>query len=108
MTKKKTSKKQEFCFEDMPILKSKKKASAKHKPSDFFKAHDKVAQALLQSLEDNDAGAFLEILDAYLRVNRTKAARETNLSRTTVQQALSNKGNPTIRTIAKIVHQSVA
>ncbi|NGX48080.1 MAG: hypothetical protein K1000chlam3_01468, partial [Chlamydiae bacterium] len=43
-----------------------------------------------------------------LRVNRTKAARETNLSRTTVQQALSNKGNPTIRTIAKIVHQSIA
>ena len=108
MTKKKTSKKREFCFEDMPILKSKTKASAKHKPSDFFKTHDKVAKALLQSLEDNDAGAFLEILDAYLRVNRTKTARETNLSRTTVQQALSNKGNPTIRTIAKIVHQSVA
>lgn len=92
----------------MPILKSKKNVSAKHKPSDFFKKHDKVAQALLQSLEDNDAGAFLEILDAYLRVNRTKTARETKLSRTTVQQALSNKGNPTIRTIAKIVHQSVA
>jgi len=108
MTKKKTSKKREFCFEDIPILKSKKRASSKHKPSDFFKEHDKVAQALLQSLEDNDAGAFLEILDAYLRVNRTKTARETNLSRTTVQQALSNKGNPTIRTIAKIVHQSVA
>ncbi len=108
MTKKKTSKKQKLCLEDMPILKSKKKASAKHKPSDFFKAHDKVAAALLQSLEDNDAGAFLEILDAYLRVNRTKTAKETNLSRTTVQQALSKKGNPTIRTIAKIVHQSVA
>ena len=92
----------------MPILKSKRKGSAQHKPSDFFKAHDKVAAALLQSLEDNDAGAFLEILDAYLRINRTKTARETNLSRTTVQQALSKKGNPTIRTIAKIVHQSVA
>lgn len=92
----------------MPILKSKKKRAAQHKSSNFFKAHDKVAAALLQSLEDNDAGAFLEILDAYLRVNRTKTARETNLSRTTVQQALSKKGNPTIRTIAKIVHQSVA
>lgn len=92
----------------MPILKNKDKASTKHKPSDFFKEHDKVAQALLQSLEDNDAGAFLEILDAYLKVNRTKIARETNLSRTTVQQAFSSKGNPTIRTIAKIVHQSVA
>ncbi len=72
MTKKKRSKKQKFCFEDMPILKSKKKASAKHKPGEFFKKHDKVAVALLQSLEDNDAEGFLEILDAYLRMNRTK------------------------------------
>lgn len=92
----------------MPILKNKKKGARKHKPSDFFRAHDKVAAALLQSLEDNDAGAFLEILDAYLRVNRTKTAKQANLSRTTVQQALSKRGNPTIRTIAKIVHQAVA
>jgi probable addiction module antidote protein len=109
MTKKKISKKPKFCFEDMPILKSKKKANSKEsKPSDFFKAHDKVAEALLQSLEENDAGAFLEILDAYLRVNRTRTAKETKLSRTTIQQALSKNGNPTIRTIAKIVHQAVA
>jgi probable addiction module antidote protein len=93
----------------MPVMKSKKKAGVtRHKPSAFFKAHDKVAEALLQSLEDNDAGAFLEILDAYLRVNRTKVARATKLSRTTIQQALSKKGNPTIRTIARIVHNSVA
>jgi probable addiction module antidote protein len=109
MTKKKTSKRQKFCFEDMPILKSKKKAVSKtHKPSQFFKDHHKVAEALLQSLEENDAGAFLEILDAYLKVNRTKVARETSLSRTTIQQALSKTGNPTIRTIAKIVHRAVA
>ena len=109
MTKKKTSKRPKFCFEDMPILKSKKKGrSTNRKASDFFKAHEKVAEALLQSLEENDAGAFLEILDAYLKVNRTRVAKATNLSRTTIQQALSKKGNPTIRTIAKIVHQSVA
>lgn len=79
-----------------------------HKPSDFFKAHNKVAEALLQSLEDDDVEAFLEILDAYLKVNRTKIAKQTKLSRTTIQNALSKKGNPTIRTIAKIVHQAVA
>jgi len=92
----------------MPILKSKKGASMNHKPSDFFKAHNKVAEALLQSLEDDDVEAFLEILDAYLKVNRTKIAKQTKLSRTTIQNALSKKGNPTIRTIAKIVHQAVA
>ncbi len=109
MTKKKTSRKQSFCFEDTPIVRSKKAAVlSKHKPADFFKYHDKVAIALLESLEENDAGAFLEILDAYLKVNRAQVARETDLSRTTVQKALSAEGNPTIRTIAKIVHQSVA
>ncbi len=93
----------------MPILKNKKRATTtKHESSEFFKSHNKVAVALLESLEENDAGAFLEILDAYLRVNRAKIARDTDLSRTTVQKALSRDGNPTIRTIAKIVHQAVA
>jgi DNA-binding phage protein len=107
MIKKKTSGKQKFCLENMPILKSKRKAS-RHRPSAFFKMHEKVAAALLESLEENDADAFLEILDAYLHVNRTRVAKESNLSRTTVQQAFSKKGNPTIRTIAKIVHSSIA
>lgn len=109
MTKKKTSKKRKFSFEDMPISKTKKDAlSFPHKSRDFFKSHDKVATALLQSLEENDADAFLEILDAYLRVNKTRIAKEANLSRTTIQNALSRGGNPTIRTIAKIVHRAVA
>src|SRR5262249_6342955 len=109
MTKKETSRKQLFCLESMPILKSKKsKSSSTHRPQAFFRSHRKVAEALLQSLEDNDAGAFLEILDAYLQVNRTQVAQETLLSRTTIQKALSKTGNPTIRTLAKIVHQAVA
>lgn len=109
MTKKATSKKQKFSLESMPILKNKKGASpSRHRPQTFFRSHKRVAEALLQSLEENDAGAFLEILDAYLQVNRTKIAQETLLSRTTVQKALSKTGNPTIRTIAKIVHQAVA
>jgi probable addiction module antidote protein len=109
MTKKETSKKQPFCLENMPILKNKKGARfSSHRPQNFFKSHTKVAEALLQSLEDNDAGAFLEILDAYLQVNRTQISQETLLSRTTVQKALSKTGNPTIKTIAKIVHHAVA
>jgi len=79
------SKKREFCLEDLTILKSRKKGPIKYLPEDFFREHDKVARALLQSLEDNDAGAFLEILDAYLKVNRTKIARESCLSWSTVK-----------------------
>jgi probable addiction module antidote protein len=109
MTKKKTSKKQKSYLGDMPIIKSKKNSALRdHDPSEFFKKHDKVAEALLKSLEENDAPAFLEILNTYLFINRTKVAKATHLSRTTVQNALSSKGNPTIRTIAKIVHHAVA
>lgn len=93
----------------MPISKSKKTPHLlKHNPSDFFKSHEKVALALLASLEEGDSEAFLEILNVYLSANRTKVSKETRLSRTTVQNAFSKKGNPTIRTLAKIVSQSVA
>lgn len=107
MIKRKTSKKQRRYTENMRTRK--KNISLKdHDSSLFFKDHTKVAEALLQSLEENDTVAFLEIINTYIYVNRTKIAKETGLSRTTVHNALSSKGNPTIRTIAKIVHQATA
>ncbi len=92
----------------MPISKSKKTPHLlKHDPKVFFKSHEKVALALLTSLEEGDPEAFLEILNVYLDANRTKVSKDTKLSRSTVQNALSKKGNPTISTIAKIVHHAV-
>ncbi|MDE3046548.1 MAG: hypothetical protein KGJ02_07915 [Verrucomicrobiota bacterium] len=109
MLKKKTSKKRGFSLDDMPTLKVKKNAPLKdYNPSAFFEDIDKVGGALLECLCDNDTEAFIEILSAYLRVNRSRVAKKAKMSRSTVQHALSKKGNPTLRTIAKIVHQSVA
>jgi len=109
MLKRKTFKKRGFSLDDMPVLPvNKKNKLKKHDPKSFFKDFDKVGTALLESLIQNDTEAFIEILDAYLKVNRTKIAKKNNLSRSTVQQALSKKGNPTLRTIARIVHESVA
>jgi hypothetical protein len=63
MTQKKTLKKQKSCLDAMPIIKSRKNSALRdHDPSEFFKRHEKVAEALLKSLEENDAPAFLEIL----------------------------------------------
>ena len=93
---------------DMPTLKVRKKAKLqKYNPDNFFKDFDKVGAALLESLAQNDTEAFIEIIDAYLRVNRTRVARRSKMSRSTVQQALSKKGNPRLKTIARIVHESV-
>ncbi|MBP7074915.1 MAG: hypothetical protein KBA81_05965 [Rhabdochlamydiaceae bacterium] len=58
------------CFEDMPIIRSKKSSKLKdHDPAKFFKQPEKVAEALLTSLKENDVPAFLEILNTYLCVN---------------------------------------
>jgi DNA-binding phage protein len=96
-------------IDDMPTLKVNKKARLeKHDTDSFFKDFDKVGTALLESLIENDTEAFIEILDTYLKVNRARVARRAKISRSTVQQALSKKGNPTLRTIARIVDESVA
>lgn len=80
---------------------------SEYRPEDFFKNNEQVAAALFQALAENDTEAFLEILDSYLRVNRTYIAQETDLSRSTVSLAFSKKGNPTLKTIAKIVHEAM-
>jgi len=74
--------------------------------NEFFENENDVAAALLQCLIDNDSESFMEILDSYLRVNRSKIAQKTKLSRATVSSAFSKKSNPTLKTIAKIVHEA--
>jgi len=49
----------------------------------------------------------MEILDSYLRINKSQIAKSTDLSRSTISLAFSKKGNPTLKTIAKIVHETV-
>lgn len=107
MAKKKTLKKQGLCLDDIEGVafnEKKSKEFKEHQPEEFFKNYTKVAKALLQCLLEGDAEAYKEILDAFLRVNRSRVASKAKMSRTTVQNALSSKGNPTIRTVAKIVH----
>ncbi len=108
MPKKKTSKKRKFCIDDIPISgKNKKHKAMKSNPEKAFKNQREVGIALLQYLEDNDPESFVEILDVYLQVNRSEIARKTNLSRQTVKNTLSGRGNPTLRTLAQIVHEAV-
>lgn len=91
----------------MPILSLKKDIRLKkHDPEKSLKNLDKVGSALLESLIENDTEAFIEILDGYLQVNRSRVAKNANMARSTIQQALSRKGNPTLKTLAKIVHES--
>lgn len=107
MDRKKTLKKQGFSLDDMPITKvTHKKEIKKTTASKAFMDAEKVGAALLECLVDNDTETFIEILDSYLRVNRLQVAQSANMARSTVQQAFSKSGNPTLKTLAKIVHES--
>lgn len=93
----------------MPILGlNKKHKGTKILTSKALKNKKEVALALFLCLERNDPESFVEILDAYLDINKTEIAKKTKLARSTVQGVFSKKGNPTIRTIAHIVHEAVA
>lgn len=54
--------------------KQKKKMKKKLKtldPEKYFKNTKLVGKGLLKALEDNDKEAFIEILDAYLKINKS-------------------------------------
>lgn len=109
MNKKKTLKKRAFSLDELQLIKIIDESKLHDsKASEFFKNKNEVAQALLECLIDNDTETFMEILDAYLSVNRTHVAQRSKLTRATITQAFSKRGNPTLKTIAKIVHQAAA
>jgi DNA-binding phage protein len=85
---------------------NKKHISKKWHIEDDFLDATKVGAALLECLVDNDTESFIEIIDSYLRINKLQVAKNAQLSRSTVHLALSKSGNPTLKTLAKIVHEA--
>jgi len=75
-----------------------------HDPSKNLKDVHLINQALLECLWEGDANAFKEILKAhYEAVNTTATLKKIGLSKRTFYEALSEKGNPRLDTVAKII-----
>lgn len=63
-----------------------------------------IAKAIWECLKDNDPDGVIEILEMHLSAkNKSKLAREHDLSRTTIYHAFRSK-NPTLHTLAKLVN----
>lgn len=111
MGKTKTSKKQKSSsVVSPPLVKLKKgvKTSAWH-PTHELLDESKLAQSLFQCLKDGDSDAFKEILFAHLDAKvKTKLAKERGVSARTMYAALSESGNPSLDTIAKLVQLACA
>jgi probable addiction module antidote protein len=69
---------------------------------------DNLAKAVAECLLNNDPEGVLEVIQIYLEtVNMTKVAKKSSLSRATLYHSLKNK-NPTIKTLAKLIHATAA
>lgn len=111
MAKKQTSKKQKTSSVNRPefvTLKSDVKTHAWH-PTRELLDEGKLAKALFEALKEEDINSFKEILAAHLDAKvKTREAKEHGLSERTMYEALSHKGNPSLKTIAKIIKMACA
>ena len=106
MAKTKISKKRDLSIDDLPIVHSSKKARIKpFNPSEQLAEKEFIAKALFEALCEGDEEAFIEIVNAYVEViSKTELVKRTKIPQSTLYHALSPHGNPTLKTIAKVMH----
>ena len=67
---------------------------------------NKMGAAIMQCFIENDTEGVLEIVENYLyAVNKTQFLKEANVPRSTMYNFFKRR-NPTIKTLAKIMHAS--
>lgn len=67
-----------------------------------------LAKAIAECLLNNDPEGVVEVIEIYLRtVDRVKFSKRAHISRSTLYHSLKER-NPTIKTVAKIVHAAAA
>ncbi len=65
---------------------------------------DFTARAILECLQNNDPEGVMEIIAGYLdALDKANLLKQTKLAKSTMYSALKH-GNPTIKTLAKIMH----
>jgi probable addiction module antidote protein len=105
MAKTKTSQKRakKFSLDDMPIVKMNEEGVA-YSPTEQLRDKEFIAIALLDALMDGDLPAFKEIIKAhYEALNIDATLKKARLSRRTFYDAMSDKGNPSLQTVSKIM-----
>ena len=63
-----------------------------------------MAQAFWECLKNNDPEGAMEMISIYINaVNKMRLSEEKKMSRSTIYNSMKKK-NPTIKTVAKIIH----
>ena len=83
-----------------------KKAFTPHYPVKEILDGKLFGKAIFECLQNNDPEGVIEVISGYLEVlNKSRSAKRVELPHSTLYDALKRK-NPTIKTLAKLVHAS--
>jgi DNA-binding phage protein len=73
-------------------------------PTEALLDEDRVGRAIWECLKNGDPEGVMEVIQVHLEAcNKTQLAKEVHLPKTTLYHSFRRK-NPTIRTLAKLVH----
>lgn len=76
-------------------------------PTEALLDEERIGRAIWECLKNGDPEGVIEVIQIHLEAcNKTQLAKEANLSKTTMYHSFRSK-NPTIRTLAKLVHACV-
>lgn len=76
-------------------------------PTEALLDEERIGRAIWECLKDGDSEGVIEVIQIHLKAcNKAQLAKEAHLPKTTLYHSLRSK-NPTIRTLAKLVHACV-
>ena len=76
-----------------------------HSPTRKLADENFIGRVILECLKDNDPEGVIEAIKAHLdALNKLQFSRETEIPRSTLYD-LSKRKNPTLRTLARTVHE---
>ena len=80
---------------------------SQYNPTEALLNEERLGRAIWECLKNGDSEGVIEVIQIHLEAcNKTKLAQKVNLPKTTLYSGLRSK-NPTIKTLAKLVHACV-
>ncbi len=78
-----------------------------YNPTQALLDEDRIGRAIWECLKSGDSEGVIEIIQIHLEAfNKTQLAKDAHLPKTTLYHAFRSR-NPTIKTLAKLVHASI-
>ena len=75
-----------------------------YNPTKALIDEERIGRAIWECLKNGDSKGVIEIIQIHLKAcNKTLLAKQARMPKTTLYHSFRNK-NPTIRTLAKLVH----